>query len=119
VPAAFRGLPRGRFDFCWPAPAERALRGRPAAAVVGTAGQDTVSTAGFIGAIKGVAALAVYGGGGADTISVAYQGKLTGTLALYLDGQGGNDTVAATVKLDSGSTGSLAAVVEGATAPTS
>jgi hypothetical protein len=84
-----------------------------AAAVVGTAGQDTVNTANFTGAIKEFAALAVYGGGGADTINVAYQGTLTGALVLYLDGQGGDDNVSATVKLGSGSTGSLAAVVEG------
>src|SRR5262249_10001173 len=82
-----------------------------AALVVGTAGQDTVSTANFTGAITEVAALAVYGGGGADNINVAYQGALTGALALYLDGQGGNDTVSAKVSLDSGSTGSLVAVV--------
>jgi hypothetical protein len=84
-----------------------------AAAVVGTAGQDTVSTASFTGAIKEVAALAVYGRGGADAISVDYNGTLTGALALYLDGQGGSDNVSATVSLNSGSTGSLAAVVEG------
>jgi hypothetical protein len=84
-----------------------------AAVVVGTAGQDTVSTANFTGDIKGVAALAVYSGGGADSTDVAYQGTLTGTLAFYLDGQGGNDTVSATVKLNDGSTGNLAAVVEG------
>jgi len=84
-----------------------------AAVVVGTAGQDKVSTTNFTGDIKGVAALAVYGGGETDKVDVAYQGTLTGALALYLDGQGGDDTVSATVTLNTGSTGSLAAVVEG------